>query len=141
MTDKQLDFGCLVIPTLESDSDDCVLSESIGLPALSPSSSAKSILSLEQISEEDIGQHTAEKAAKATEELIRFFAISDSPGREGIYQLNGQCPHIMRRHRNLQTAQEFEGVLPPPRRFYRRFWLGLSNRLVNLRNGYLMHNE
>uniref|UniRef100_A0A7S0QFI0 Uncharacterized protein n=1 Tax=Cryptomonas curvata TaxID=233186 RepID=A0A7S0QFI0_9CRYP len=130
MNHKQQDFGSLVIPSLESDA--CAVSDAADHPALSRCSS---LASLELSSEENI---VPRKDQGALEELSRFFAIGKrqagkrQPDGERLCMKNQTQP--MTGDGGHQQPLRIWSDLPPPRRFYRRFWLGISLRLMKANN-------
>ena len=132
---KQHDFASLSLPALESDA--FALSDDPGHEALSrPSSLAMSVDSLEQSN--DGAWNSPRKVQDVTEELRLFFSQS---------KLTSQCPSDRDRQFTVHQTQPMVaggrcqqpvgigGELPPPRRFYRRFWLGISRRLMKAESG------
>ncbi len=128
MNGKQLDFGSLFIPSLASESSDiltdaCALSDPICHPTVSRrSSSAKSLDSSELTSENFEGLY-------AVDELVLFFTNSKlfKPSK---FKQNEKKLHMEHRNQPMIADRRFQETLPPPRRFYRRFWHSLSKRLM-----------
>ncbi len=131
MNDTQQDFGSLVIPSVESDP--CA-SDAADHPALSRrSSSTKSIDSLGPNSEEDI---SPPKIQDAVDTLGRFFANSHRHACKS--QSDGELPCVVHQTKPIHVDGGYLEPLrngrdlPPPRRFYRRFWFGISVRLLKV---------
>jgi hypothetical protein len=128
MNDTQLDFGSLVIPSVESDP--CA-SDATDHPALSRrNSSTKSIdsLGLNSLSEEDI---SPPKIQDAVDALGRFFENGQRHACKR--QPDGELPCVVHQTQpvHVDGGHLKQGSdLPPPRRFYRRFWFGISVRLL-----------
>ncbi len=136
MNRQQFDFASLGIPSLESDAlaiSDATATEH---PALSRrSSSEKSIESMELSSEDEDSRMTQD----AMDRLFEIFAKSEPHGEKCPPNSESLCvQHQTQPTTASGSYQQPVGNgnnLPPPRRFYRRFWLGISRRLMKAESG------
>ena len=144
MNGQQLDFASLGIPPLESDA--LVFPDATDHPALSRrSSSEKSIDCIDKIelsSEDDIDSYNLQ-AQDVLDQLCRFFPQIKS--QDGERQSDGERPCAVRQTLQMSVKggnqQPIGSNLPPPRRFYRRFWFGISKRLMKRESAFLNKSE
>ncbi len=128
----QDDFASLGIPSLESDAG--AFTEVTNHPALSRrSSSAKSIDSMELSNEGGVNPFTTEDVMM--EEVCKVCDACEL--QAGASQANEKGLHMIVDGGCAQPVEIGSCLLPPPRRFYRRFWLGISRRLMRATNGGL----
>ena len=120
----QDDFGDLVVPSpLPAETDDCVSPQTADNQILSRrSSSVKS-------TDSDLSGDDDTAVQDAMEELCRLFA-----GNADYAGVAHHTPSMEIDDQGSSGPLYGSSLLPAPRRFYRRFWIGISRRMIAAEN-------